>query len=53
MVRIGGPEEGKDVRKEPSLDSDHSTSGTGRGGLGKHLSIGREGFCYLEKAVWY
>lgn len=30
-----GPEEGGDVRKELSLDSDHSASGTGKGGLGK------------------
>lgn len=31
-----GPEEGRDVKKEQSLDSDHSASGTGRVGLGKH-----------------
>lgn len=34
-----GPEEGKDVRKERSLDSDPQIivlSGTGRVGLGKH-----------------
>lgn len=37
MVRIEGPEEGRDLRKERLLDSDHSASGTGRVGLGKLL----------------